>query len=89
MIHVLISGYVQGIGFRQFIKANAIKLNLKGWVKNIPDGRVEAMLVGDSSNLNKMVKLCRKGPFLAEIKNVEVDWNYKSPTDIIGFEIIK
>jgi acylphosphatase len=87
MVHVLISGKVQNIGFRQFIKSNAIKLNLKGWVRNLPDGRVEAMITGEHKNIKQMILLCRKGPFLAEIKNVEIeeveDRNFDS------FEIVK
>lgn len=89
MVHVYISGNVQGIGFRQFVKYKAKKLNLRGWIKNLPDGRVETVFAGDLSNIEKMVELCRKGPFLAEVKKVDVDWNYKSSTDIIDFEVIK
>ena len=73
MVHVIISGFVQKIGFRQFIKSNAVKLNLKGWVKNLPDGRVEAVFEGDRQNLEKMVEKCRKGPFLAIIKNLTAE----------------
>ncbi len=73
MVHVLIEGDVQGIGFRQFVKSHANKLGIKGWVKNLPDGRVEAMFAGDQSNINKMVEFCRKGPFLAEVKGLEIE----------------
>ena len=96
MVHVFISGFVQGIGFRQFIKHNARKLSLKGWVRNIPasrqggpDGRVEAVFSGNHQNLEKMVDLCKKGPFLAEVENIEVEWNSKVKLDTIGFEVIK
>lgn len=87
MVHVLISGYVQGIGFRQFVKSKAKNLNIKGWVKNLPDGGVEAMFVGERSNIEKMIEFCRKGPFLAEVKGVEIkelpDQKFES------FDIIK
>ena len=89
MVHVFISGFVQGIGFRQFIKHNARKLSLNGWVRNIPDGKVEAVFDGDRLNLQKMVDLCKKGPFLAEVENIEVEWNSKVKLDTIGFEVIK
>lgn len=89
MVHVIISGYVQGIGFRQFIKYKAKNLNVKGWIKNLPDGRVEAVFAGNRLDVEKMVELCRKGPFLAEVKKVGVNWNHKNDADIIGFEIIK
>lgn len=72
MLHVIISGYVQGIGFRHFVKSKAKSLNIKGWVKNLPDGRVEGVFVGDHVNVEKMVAMCRKGPFLAEVKGLEV-----------------
>ena len=93
-VHVFISGYVQGIGFRQFIKYNAGKLDIKGWVKNLPasptggpDGRVEAMFAGDQSNINKMVEFCRKGPFLAEVKGLEIE---ELPDQkLYSFDIIK
>lgn len=73
MVHVYISGFVQGIGFRQFIKSNAKNLNIKGWVKNLPDSRVEGMFAGEPSNIKKLVELSKKGPFLAEVKKVEVE----------------
>lgn len=73
MVHIYISGFVQGIGFRQFIKSNADKLNIKGWVKNLPDGRVEAMFAGSRENIEKMIEISRKGPFLAEVKSLETE----------------
>ena len=87
MIHILISGEVQGVGFRQFVKYNAKKLNLKGWVMNLPDGKVEGMLIGDRQNLNTMIEICHKGPFLAKVNDVKIeeipDENFDS------FEVIK
>ncbi len=86
-VHVYISGFVQGIGFRQFVKSKANSLNVKGWVKNLPDGRVEAVFAGDRSNIGKMVELCRKGSFLAEVRDLKIedlpDKNFES------FDIIK
>lgn len=88
MVHVLIEGNVQGIGFRQFVKSHANKLDIKGWVKNLPDRRVEAMFVGDRSNIEKMVELCRHGPFLAEVKDVKVS-EEKDSVRFDSFEIVK
>ena len=51
--HIFISGFVQGVGFRQFIKINADKLKLKGWVRNLSDGRVEAMLQGSKEKIER------------------------------------
>lgn len=87
MLHVYISGFVQGVGFRQYIKYKSKKLNLRGWIKNLPDGRVEAVFDGNDENLNKIVEICKKGPFLSEVKKIDIDWNYKEGADIIGFEV--
>ena len=87
MVHLYISGWVQGIGFRQFIKSYANELSLTGWVKNLPDGRVEAILQGRTEDIDKMILLCHKGPFLAEVKSVEVE---KLPDQKFeSFDIIK
>ncbi len=73
MIHVFITGSVQGVGFRQFVKSRANKLNIKGWVKNLPDRRVESMFLGSAENLELMIENCRKGPFLAQVKELEIE----------------
>lgn len=88
---VFISGFVQGVGFRQFIKKSAEEREVKGWVRNLPDGRVEAVLQGEKENIEKLIKLYRKGPFLAEIKNVDVFWqdNQRGKEYFKGFEIIR
>ena len=89
MVHVFISGRVQGIGFRQFIKSKANRLNLRGWVRNLPDGRVEGMFAGERKNIDEVLDYCRKGPFLAEVRKIEVDWNSKIKVDTMEFEIIQ
>lgn len=75
-VHVFISGRVQGVFFRSFVKENAIKLNLKGFVRNIyegeRDGQVEGVFEGEENAINEMIKKCKKGPILAKVKNVEV-----------------
>jgi acylphosphatase len=70
--HVFISGYVQGVGFRHFVRKNAEKLALRGFVRNLEDGRVEAMFEGDKKEIDKMVAVCRKGPFLSSVRNLEI-----------------
>lgn len=72
--HIFVSGFVQGVGYRHFVRKNAQQLGLMGWVKNTPDGRVEVLAQGEKEDLEKLIELCRKGPFLAEIENVEVVW---------------
>ena len=89
MLHVIISGFVQGVGFRQFVRYKARKLNLRGWVKNLDDGRVEAMFDGDKNNLDKMIVVLRRGPFLAKVNDINIDWNSEVRIDRMDFEIIK
>lgn len=71
-LHVFVSGFVQGVGYRKFVKKAAEKEGLVGWVKNMPDGRVEAVLAGEDSGLRRVLAHCKKGPFLSEVENVEV-----------------
>lgn len=84
---VFIGGFVQGVGFRQFIKHYALKLGLVGWVKNLPDNRVEAILQGSRENIEKIISLCRKGPFLSEVKDVDAIWEENSEEAYRNFEI--
>jgi acylphosphatase len=72
--HVFISGYVQGVSFRYFIKSNAQKLGLTGWVRNTEDGGIEAVFSGDKKRIEEMITLCKQGPFLADVKQVGFEW---------------
>lgn len=67
------------MGFRYATCAQAEKLGLKGWVRNLPDSRVEAFFEGDKTSLESMLAWCQKGPALARVKNVEVSWNTARP----------
>ncbi len=73
-LHVLIGGRVQGVFFRAATRDEARKWGLKGWVRNLPDGRVEAMFEGDKRALDLMLAWCRKGPPYAYVDHVEIDW---------------
>jgi acylphosphatase len=73
-LHVLIEGRVQGVFFRAATRDEARKWGLKGWVRNLPDGRVEAMFEGDKRVLEIMLAWCRQGPPYAHVDRVEVDW---------------
>lgn len=73
VVHMLIFGSVQGVGFRKFVRVNAKKLGLVGWVRNLPEGTVEAEVAGPDESVQKLVQLSKKGPFLAEVKNVDVN----------------
>jgi len=67
-----ITGTVQGVFFRMFIKENAERYNVKGFVRNLEDGRIEIFLEGDVNNVNKMIEICKKGPKHSQIRNVEI-----------------
>lgn len=71
-VRVYIEGIVQGIFFRGFVKENAERYNIKGFVRNLEDGRLEVFLEGDNEDVDKMIELCKKGPKHSDIKNVEV-----------------
>jgi acylphosphatase len=71
-IHILISGKVQGVAYRYYMEKMARSLNLKGWVRNTEDGRVEAVIEGEDDSVNAMIEWCRKGPPAAKVSHVEV-----------------
>ncbi len=70
-VRLYITGTVQGVFFRAFIKENAEKHNVKGFVRNLDDGRLEVFLEGNLNEVNKMIEICEKGPKHAQIRNVE------------------
>lgn len=70
-IRLFITGAVQGIFFRQFIKEHADKNNVKGYVHNLEDGRVEVFLEGDLQNVENMLQICKRGPRHANIRTIE------------------
>ncbi len=72
-IHVFISGKVQGVGFRDFTMRNARKLGLKGFVKNLKDGRVELVAEGPKFDLGKLVTKIRRGPRTAKVDGVRIE----------------
>jgi acylphosphatase len=70
-IHVFISGKVQGVAFRHHTAKTALSLNLKGWVRNLDDGRVEAVFEGADDPVDAMLSWCRQGPSLARVTHVD------------------
>jgi len=71
-VRLYIDGTVQGVFFRIFLKENAERYNVKGFVRNLEGGRIEIFLEGDADNVNKMIELCKKGPRHAQIRNVDL-----------------
>ena len=71
-VHVVISGMVQGVFFRSYTEDKARSLGVTGWVMNRWDGRVEAVFEGEKSDVDEMVRWCRRGPSSARVEKVEV-----------------
>ena len=70
-VRVLISGRVQGVGFRYYTRQKAEEIGLTGWVQNLPDGRVEAEFQGDEAMVSAILRWCERGPTLANVRDVE------------------
>ncbi len=83
--HVKIYGKVQGVWFRAHTKEMAEKLGIKGWVRNVPDGSVEAVFEGEEENLEEMIRWCHHGPPLARVTKVEI--KYEEPKGEKEFRI--
>ncbi|RLE87769.1 MAG: acylphosphatase [Thermoprotei archaeon] len=84
--HIFVKGLVQGVGFRWSMRAVAKRLGVKGWVRNLPDGRVEAVLEGPEERVREVIEWARRGPPLAVVEDVEVRWEeYKGEYE--DFEI--
>ncbi len=71
-LHVLVSGRVQGVWFRAWTQQEAERRGLSGWVRNLSDGRVEAVFAGPRDRVEEMVAACREGPPLARVEDVTV-----------------
>jgi len=71
---MLISGVVQGIGYRYFVYRSARQLDLVGWVRNLPDGRVQAVAEGDRGVLEIFIKELKTGPRFASVHNIDLKW---------------
>lgn len=83
--HVLISGRVQGVFFRQEAHRLASAHGVGGWVRNLRDGRVEAAFEGDAAAVEEMVDWCKTGPAYARVESVSVEW--QEPQGERGFRV--
>ncbi|MEJ5300843.1 MAG: acylphosphatase [Thermodesulforhabdaceae bacterium] len=72
-VHVWIDGRVQGVFFRAYMRDAAKKEGVGGWVKNTPDGRVEAVMEGDADAVDRMIKWCHRGSPLSRVDDVVVE----------------
>jgi acylphosphatase len=71
-LRIYLSGIVQGVFFRSFVKENAERYNVKGFIRNLEDGRVEIFIEGDNDNVNKMLEVIKLGPKNSKIEKIEV-----------------
>jgi acylphosphatase len=72
-VRVVVSGQVQGVGYRYYTAREAQQLGVKGWVKNLISGDVEAVFTGDREAIERMLKWCHRGPSAAVVTNVAIE----------------
>lgn len=82
---VVVSGAVQGVGFRFWTRSTARRMGLEGWVRNLHDGRVEILLSGPVEAVDRMTELCRKGPPHALVSSLDYGPSAEDPPH--GFEV--
>ena len=85
--HIVITGKVQGVGFRYWLYQIANEKNVYGWVKNKNTNEVEALLLGKDKNVDELIKLIRKGPSSARVKNLNIQ-NYQKEYLKKSFDIL-
>ncbi len=86
-VRLFVTGRVQGVFFRQSLKAKSIQNDVFGWVKNLQDGRVECLLEGNEENISILVKWANSGPANAIVENVEVH-NEKFDNEFTKFDVL-
>ena len=86
--HVYIKGRVQGVFYRDWTQGLARGLRLKGWVRNLEDGRVEAVFEGERKEVTKMTESCKKGPGASSVSHVDVVWE-KATKEYRNFEVVR
>ena len=72
--HIFVSGRVQGVFYRARTRETALAQGIGGWVRNCPDGRVEALLEGEREAVSRVIAWCRQGPPSALVSDLEVNW---------------
>jgi len=72
--HLIVRGRVQGVFFRAFTREVAVSLGLRGWVRNLPDGTVEALFEGDRKDIEQAVARCYEGPPASHVTDIDIEW---------------
>ncbi len=84
-IHLIVSGRVQGVFFRENTRRKAVELGLNGYTKNLPDGNVEIVAEGDEDKIEELIEYIKSGPGVARVSGVKI--KHKEPENFDGFEI--
>jgi acylphosphatase len=84
--HVIVSGLVQGVFFRDACRRTAIEHGVSGWVRNLPDGDVEMVFEGADDAIERMVRWAHAGPLGADVRDVEV--REEEPEGLRGFDVL-
>ncbi len=74
-LHAVVEGRVQGVGYRYFVEDEAMSLDLKGWVRNLWDGRVEVVAEGQRQALEKLLVALWRGPRASSVTDIQVEWS--------------
>ncbi len=86
-IHIIITGTVTGVGFRWWLKMEAEKRNIHGFVKNRTEYEVEALLLGHEKDVEDVVRLCRKGPSSSKVESIKIE-DYQQEYTKKSFDIL-
>jgi len=86
-VHLFIDGRVQGVAYRYFVQNVAASLGLAGWVRNLPDRRVEAVFEGDRGTIERAIRMCHEGPPFARVTHIETQW-HEQPEGLSDFRIL-
>ena len=88
-LHLFISGRVQGVAYRANAASTARRLGLVGWVRNLPDARVELLARGDEKAMKSLLIWAHEGPSLAQVEHVETHWDnrHDNPENFPDFSI--
>ena len=86
--HIYVSGRVQGVFFRNSVADLAESLDVTGWVRNLSDGRVEAVLEGEKDSVETVAEFCRRGPPGAYVREFQIKWE-KWTGEFLDFKIVR
>jgi acylphosphatase len=85
---VRIRGMVQGVSFRYYTRRTAMQHNVAGWVRNLPNGEVEAVFEGKESDVRQVIDWCREGPSAARVEEVLIDWE-EARGQFTSFDVVR